>query len=113
MVAMLSAFCLGQANREDQKEMSGDRQSEFKLFIPTLCSFPVSMALTFKQRWPVVSLLDTAHTLPGFPKSFFLGGSFLKDGGSGAEDILTNNDLLPKNKIRDFFSFVIFFDNAL
>lgn len=50
---------------------------------------------------------------PGFPKSFSLGGSFLKDGGSGAEDILTNNDLLPKNKIRDFFSFVIFFDNAL
>lgn len=35
---------------------------------------------------------------PGFRKSFSLGGSFLKPGDSGAEDIfLTNDDLLPKN----------------
>lgn len=40
---------------------------------------------------------------PGFPRSFSLGGSFLKAGGSG-EDILTNDDLVPKNKMRDFFS---------
>ena len=41
---------------------------------------------------------------PTFPRSFSLGGSFLKAGGSGAEDILTNDDLIPKNKIKDFFS---------
>ena len=41
---------------------------------------------------------------PMFPRSFSLGGSFLKAGGSGAEDILTNDDLIPKNKIKDFFS---------
>ena len=41
---------------------------------------------------------------PTFPRSFSLGSSFLKAGGSGAEDILTNDDLIPKNKIRDFFS---------
>ena len=41
---------------------------------------------------------------PTFPGSFSLGGSFLKAGGSGAEDILANDDLIPKNKIRDFFS---------
>ena len=40
---------------------------------------------------------------PTFPRSFSLGGSFLKAGGSGAEDILTNDDLIPKNKIKDFF----------
>ena len=31
---------------------------------------------------------------PGFPKSFSLGGSFLKAGSSGAEATLTNDDLL-------------------
>lgn len=40
---------------------------------------------------------------PGFRKSFSLGGSFLKAGGSGAEDILTDDDLLPKNKYNTFF----------
>ena len=46
---------------------------------------------------------------PTFPRSFSLGGSFLKAGGSGAEDILTNDDLMPKNKIKDFFPFKVTF----